>query len=231
MYFSADTPPPPAPSAERPNGNTRTYPGEIVTGDLPMPEPYGIQTSPQIDQISTALSKALPDLHDIPKTAQGYGYKYAALDSVLPIIRKACAKHGLFMLQTPCTGADEIGVATMVTHSSGQWISTSFSVKYESLRNMNGYQSAGSAITYLRRYAALSVFSISGGDNDAAGIEKKEKKEILKTPKKILGPLTRSAGEGAKTLATAFNQLTKEEQAAITPADKAKLKAIARAIH
>ena len=120
----------------------------------------GMSMSENIDQIATALHSSLDLINNAPKTTKGHNYKYAPLEVVLDIIRNAYKANGLFLLQTPWTpGEDQMGITTLITHTSGQWISSQFSIKIEVQRGMNLNQSCGTLLTYLRRYSAMSFNS------------------------------------------------------------------------
>jgi len=218
--------------------------------DIRFPDPIesGLSMSEDIDQIATALHGAISLLHNAPKTTKGYGYKYAPLDEVLDIIRPAFMANGLFFLQTPWTPSEgEMGVTTLVTHTSGQWISSQFAIKIETQKGMNYNQSCGTLLTYMRRYSAIS-FACLAMVEDSDGEGKKEKaskeeknnkeKEEEKQDVKIRTPiqqrtmelLTEAAVKGVDDLTSAYNGLTDHQQDNLTSGDKACLKDIARGL-
>jgi hypothetical protein len=124
------------------------------------------QTSPDSDQVVPAFVKALSAMDDIPRTekvsAGPMKYSFAPLNVVLDAIRPALRDNGLAISQTPSTGE---GVTTTVFHESGQWLS------FEPLliHPAGGTpQNVGSAISYARRYALLSILGLATEDDDGS---------------------------------------------------------------
>lgn len=110
-----------------------------------------------------AFAKALAEMPDITKgrTADtgSYKYKYADLSDVLDAVKTTLAKHGLAVSQWP---SDE-GVHTAVMHDKGGVI------LFPPLKVGDGKgtpQQQGSAITYARRYALMSICGIATEDDD-----------------------------------------------------------------
>jgi len=135
-----------------------------------------MKTSNEIKNIALALSKVIGEVKNSPKTSQGYGYKYSSLDEVLNLVRPVLSKHGLSIVQSQeLKEGGLVIVKTLLMHISGEFIETEVSCPFESLKGMNSYQSLGSAITYLRRYAITSLLAIaSEEDTDANSPQKKQ---------------------------------------------------------
>jgi len=129
-----------------------------------------MKTSNSIENISKALVATQKEIKDVAKTEKGFGYKYAPLDQVLKMARPILTKHGLSVIQSQTIKEGEVEVVTRIIHQSGEWIEVTASAPFEKLKGMNAYQSAGSAITYLRRYSLSAALGISSDeDTDAAG--------------------------------------------------------------
>ncbi|MDP7636676.1 MAG: ERF family protein [Phycisphaerae bacterium] len=197
----------------------------------------GISMSTEISEIATALNSALSDITDAPKTATAFKYKYAPLDVVMPIVRSACQKHGLFLLQSPWSperGA--LGVTTLLTHKSGQWIQTQYAIPFTP-DGQNVFHQVGTSTTYLRRYAVMALMMQSAEDDDAVSTEKRKPDPKKYTPptggaKNIIRKLTKVAKDaGREHLDTAYLALSEDEKKMLTAADKASLKEIASATH
>jgi len=94
----------------------------------------------------------------IVKNTEGYGYKYASLDTILSQIKVHLKKHNLLYIQ-PIAGTKLI---TRIYHvTTGQYIESS--VDINSLQGggkMNNVQALGAAITYMRRYSLVSVLGL-----------------------------------------------------------------------
>ena len=69
-------------------------------------------------------------------------------------------KHGITFMQAPIGNDGMIGVKTTWMHKSGQYIISNVSVPIDTKTRVSSYQSAGQAITYLRRYALLSHLNL-----------------------------------------------------------------------
>ena len=113
-----------------------------------------------------AIAKAQAAMPAATKTADNphFKSKYADLGSVLECILPALNKEGCALMQFP--GWDhERGLVTMTTVISGHG-GTITSTAASSLGRGSGPQAVGSAITYLRRYAAQSILSLPAADDD-----------------------------------------------------------------
>jgi len=139
-----------------------------------------MKTSSEIKNISAALVKVIGEVKNSPKTSQGYGYKYSSLDEVLNIVRPIIAKHGLTMIQSQSLDKERglVIVKTLLMHISGEFIETQTSCPFETLKGMNAYQSLGSAITYLRRYAITSMFAIASEEDTDANPQPQQRKPL-----------------------------------------------------
>ena len=121
--------------------------------------------SESIKEIATALSKVQGQLtHAVKDSANPFfKSKYADLGSVWDSCRKLLADNGLSVMQFPGDYVEgNISLTTMLTHSSGEWISHSMSLPV----SKPDAQGAGSAITYMRRYALAAVVGIYQADDD-----------------------------------------------------------------
>ena len=102
----------------------------------------------------------------IHKGAQGHNYSYADLPAIFEVINPLLAKHGLGFTQ-PLQGKD---ILTILFHvETGETIESLTEVPTDTGSRMNIFQSAGSGITYYRRYAISSMLGIvTDVDTDAA---------------------------------------------------------------
>jgi hypothetical protein len=90
---------------------------------------------------------------------------YADLESVWDACRDLLASNGLSVAQFPGTYSDldkSMSLTTMLMHESGEWISQEMSVPVSKV----DAQGAGSAITYMRRYALAAVIGVVQADDD-----------------------------------------------------------------
>lgn len=131
--------------------------------------------SENINELAAAVSKFQGEALNPTKDKKSYNYTYADLASLLEVTRPLLQKNGLAVIQMPFEEQGKIGIETLLTHESGQWIKGYLSVPPESAQKMSIAQSSGSVITYLRRYSYAAVLGIAQDDDDAqTQISKKE---------------------------------------------------------
>lgn len=117
--------------------------------------------SNEIKQLAVALVKFQSSLKAVKKDAENpfFKSKYADLASIIEAIREPLAKNGLAFSQFP---SGEGGLTTILLHESGEYIEETFTMK-----PVDGKpQSAGSAITYARRYALGAVLGVATEEDD-----------------------------------------------------------------
>ena len=132
--------------------------------------------SESLASIAAALCKAQAEFPAVPrdktvevqkKTGRSCSFKYGPLDSVLQHLRPTLAKHGLAVTQLLEDGPS---LTTMLLHSSGEYLSARMPLPVSPAMSA---QEIGSAITYMRRYAIVSILGIATEEdddgNDAAG--------------------------------------------------------------
>lgn len=125
--------------------------------------------SEQINELASALSKAQSEIKGAVEdsTNPHFRSKYASLQSYIDASKTALSKHGLSVTQLLTDSGCELNMVTIETvlmHSSGQWISSQFSVPIGSKQDAQAY---GSACTYARRYSYAAIVGIAPIDDDA----------------------------------------------------------------
>jgi len=160
-------------------------------------------TPEQMTLLYMAVGKAQASVDAAHKTRKGQigrqEYMYADLASVEEAIDTAPADNGLSIIQIPgrytSDGTQEL--TTIIAHSGGGFISQASSIPC--LATSHG---SGSAITYLRRYALLSIFRILTEDDDGQGAMPEAKRG---------GHLAKAATEmGATRVESSVDRLTPE---------------------
>jgi hypothetical protein len=141
--------------------------------------------SESIAKLSEALAKAQGVMEGASKDSSNpfFKSKYADLSSVWEACRKPLSDNGLSVVQTSefiPEHSDMICIETMLCHSSGEWIRGRLAVKPVK----SDPQSAGSCITYLRRYSLQSIVGIAPEDDDGNAASGKGKEESPK-PREI----------------------------------------------
>lgn len=121
-----------------------------------------------------AISNAQAEFSTVAKNATNphFKSKFAPLDTIIEMIRPILPKHGLAVMQFTDIADAGIVVETVITHSSGQYISGALAMPVVK-QDPQGY---GSALTYGRRYALAAALGIvSDEDVDGNGSAEKPK--------------------------------------------------------
>lgn len=123
--------------------------------------------SESIKNIAAALSKAQGDMGGALRGSENdfFKSKYSELKDVVKALKKPFADNELSYCQFPIESDGRIGIETILMHSSGEYLSHSFSVPVPK----KDAQGAGSAITYCRRYSLQSIAGIPSEDDDGNG--------------------------------------------------------------
>ena len=124
-----------------------------------------INKSESITKLAVALAKFNMEVGAISKDANNPFFKsaYVTLDKLIESTRDILAKNGLSVMQFP-TGQDGyVGVITILTHESGEFIESAPFY----LKPVKGDpQAYGSAITYARRYSYQAILNLNTGEDD-----------------------------------------------------------------
>ena len=134
--------------------------------------------SESIIHLATALAKAQAEMPVavFDATNPFLKSKYATLGSVIQASRPILAKHKLSLVQFPISGGsatgqcpgDYIGVESILTHESGEFVAERILIPLTDEKGKSKVQSAGSTLTYLRRYSWASILGMYS-DEDSDG--------------------------------------------------------------
>ncbi len=126
--------------------------------------------SPSIEMIAKALSAAQGEMPAVKMDAVNpfLKNKYASLGAVIETSRPILAKHGLAVIQSPVSQDGQIGVTTLLTHSTGEWLEDTIFIPLSDSKGLSNAQSTGVIISYLRRYS-LQAFLNMYADEDTDG--------------------------------------------------------------
>jgi len=94
--------------------------------------------------------------------------KYASLGAVIQASRPILAKHKLSLVQFPISDRASIGVESILTHESGEFVAERILIPLTEEKGKSKVQSAGSTLTYLRRYSWASILGMYS-DEDSDG--------------------------------------------------------------
>lgn len=122
--------------------------------------------SESINELAKALCLAQKEIEPAHKnkTNPFFNSGYADLSAIWGSCKDILSNHGLCVVQT--TDRDEYGIALVTTliHTSGQWIEGNYPI----VTLKQEPQSLGSAVTYARRYALMSIVGIVTDEDDDA---------------------------------------------------------------
>jgi len=120
--------------------------------------------SEQIDQLAKALAAAQGAMKSAAKDVENTFYKssYADLAACMAACREPLSKNGLAIIQTTQYEGEQTWLETTLAHSSGQWMRSRYPVR----PIKNDPQGVGSALTYARRYALMSMVGVVASDDD-----------------------------------------------------------------
>ena len=130
-----------------------------------------MNNSEQLNEIFSALSVFQGELENASKNVskQGISWKYADLAECINVAKPHLAKNGLAVTQFMGMYDGKQSLTTMLTHSSGQYISDEVQLPGAVLHGSSGknpVQVLGSAITYVRRYNYAAIIGMAQEDDD-----------------------------------------------------------------
>ncbi|CAB4147970.1 Essential recombination function protein [uncultured Caudovirales phage] len=138
-----------------------------------------IHKSESISNLIPALLKAQNKIENPTKDSFNphHKSKFASLHSYIEATKRPLMEQGLVIIQGINGSGLNVGVDTMLAHSSGEWLS--FSVQAECFttrKDASGKieklpgdgQAIGSLTTYLRRYGIASLLNLVGEEDDDA---------------------------------------------------------------
>ena len=105
---------------------------------------------------------------------------YATLGAVLDALKPHLEKEGLLVTQIPAEVDSKPGLKTTVTHvESGEALGATAPLVLDR-DNMQGY---GSALTYMKRYALVSIFTLDADEDDDGNAAAKMTSPQVSAPK------------------------------------------------
>ena len=139
-----------------------------------------IKHSETIGKIAAALRSVQAELKPVQKNSTNpfLSTRYADLGVIIEAAQKLLPANGLSYSQFPCGTGGEVGVATILMHDSGEWLSDEISIAQVDEKGKSAAQVAGSIITYLRRYALAAALGIHADeDNDGNAPPRSQQRE------------------------------------------------------
>lgn len=173
--------------------------------------------SESINKLIEALCGFQGELVAMPKSCEGYGYKYTDLDTIATTIRPILAKYGLGYMQPIETVDGRTVMKTRVFHKTGEFIETDLVLAAVAVSGTNAVQQLGAGITYMRRYSLCSLLGITS-EEDTDGVEKTQErpqyqKKAPQYPKKE--PATKQPAPKKQDQSLAGGESTSEQKEAM----------------
>jgi len=140
--------------------------------------------SDSIKELATALSKVQGELTYAKKDSSNPFFKsrYADLESVWDACRSLMAANGLSVIQMPGNYFEgRMWLVTRLCHNSGEWIEQEMSVPVQKA----DAQGAGSALTYMRRYALAAFIGVVQADDDGNAASQQTKPTLKPVAKPV----------------------------------------------
>ena len=143
-----------------------------------------LEFSPQgIAKLTEAMTKARPKFGVVKKSAENPFYKdaagkprkYADLSEMIAATADQLAEEGLYVFQFPFINNDQtVGIVTLLSHTSGEWIKGTMSGCPASQKTQNGIrfeaQTIGIGSTYSARYCYRAILNLGSDDDDGNGL-------------------------------------------------------------
>ena len=124
-----------------------------------------LEHSTEIDKICAALSKAQGAMEGAVKDRQNPHFRneYATLASVIEAVRGPLRDNELAFIQASGEMVDgSLPIETRLVHSSGQWFRSILPMPV----GQKTAQAVGSALSYGRRYALMTMLGVPSVDDD-----------------------------------------------------------------
>lgn len=143
-----------------------------------------MKKSDSITKLAEALAKAQAEMPVVRMNASNpfLKNKFADLGAVIDASRPTLAKYGLSLSQFPTGDGDKIGITNILMHTSGEWLEDTVYLTLSDEKGKSAAQTAGSVITYLRRYswaAMLGMYADEDTDGHAGNGTKPEVKQTV----------------------------------------------------
>ena len=165
--------------------------------------------SEKIDELAKALCKVQKTIQHSSKdktvSSGSYSYKYSDLATVIDTNKALLTENGLAISQTmDSTDGSMASVTTVLMHTSGQYISSTMTIKPVA----NTPQSMGSAISYARRYAYSAIICIASEEDDDGSSASVWGKETVETVERNGLTITKPTNSQKDTCMQCLNEIS-----------------------
>ena len=181
---------------------------------------------PAVANLYTDLIEVQKAIPTIAKTSKAVYGNYANFDDIIKIVRPLLNEHNFVLIQKTQTQQGEqftsIGIVTELIHVSGEKITSDpFIVPLQSEKGKSLAQTAGSILTYAKRYSLCALLGIATGDDTDGnyGINQQQQQGNNYQNAQLTPQLEQNArncaAQGFQVYESFFNQLSKPEKAAL----------------
>lgn len=188
-------------------------------------KPSKAKTKKPVSNIFTDLIEVQKAIPTIAKTSKAVYGNYANFDDIIKIVRPLLNEHNFVLIQKTQTQQGEqftsIGIVTELIHVSGEKITSDpFIVPLQSEKGKSLAQTAGSILTYAKRYSLCALLGIATGDDTDGNYMNQQQQGNNNYQNAQLTPQLEQnarncASQGFQVYESFFNQLSKPEKAAL----------------
>ena len=172
-----------------------------------------LKTSPQINEIVSALAKAQGEMKPavFNRLNPHYKTRYADFTSCMEAARSPLSKNGIAVSQMPSTTTDgKFVLVTLLAHTSGQWTAGEFPL----IATKMDSQGIGSAMTYAKRYSLCGMTGIvadeESDDDGEASVGRGKEQNNQPPPQEKPAHIERMGKTEIIALTTLINSLDEE---------------------
>ena len=158
-----------------------------------------MNNSENITEVVAGLLAAQAEFEVLSKSSNNpfFNSKYIALPDLVQAVNPTLSKHGLGISQLVSNIDGQSALTTILFHTSGQYISSTTPLHL----SKNDPQAHGSAITYMRRYAYMSILGLVA-DEDDDGNAASNNSSQRQAPKQTSATSSPSTGSNGSSLAS-----------------------------
>jgi len=145
-----------------------------------------LQTSQDTGNLWAALAGFTSGMTPLHPDQEGAFGRFASLAKLHLETKAGLIGNGLVVVQSAATEGNAMSVTTRLVHvERGEWMESELSFEPE----RSGYQSAGAALSYLRRYSMMTILGMSVRDGEDVDLTKDGPTATAKPAKGLGSPV------------------------------------------
>ena len=165
------------------------------------------------------VQKAIPTIAKNSKAVYG---NYANFDDIIKTVRPLLNEHNFVVIQKTITQTNEqftsVGIITELIHVSGEKITSDpFIVPLQAEKGKSLAQTAGSILTYAKRYSLCALLGIATGDDTDGNYQNGFNNNFGNAPldPQLEQTARNCANQGLQVYQSFFNQLDRASKASL----------------